>query len=108
MNRYSLSSDSRRWWWPSATAGALGTAAVTALILLPAAGGQAMPVPTTHHEAPGTVFWVPDASTERPCFIRQPHWNDALDGPQPVCPLDTDPHVAVNPGVVRPWLDYLP
>jgi hypothetical protein len=26
---------------------------------------------------------------ERPCFIAQPRWNEALDGPAPTCPRPT-------------------
>jgi hypothetical protein len=36
----------------------------------------------------------------------RPHWNNALDGPQPVCPLDDA--VADPEGVVRVGVDYLP
>ena len=105
MNRYSLDSDSRRWWWPSATAGALGTAAVTALFVLPAShvgAAPAAPAPT------GTT-----TSVDRPCFIFQAHWNTGLDGPQPVCTTEvTTP--PVTPAMRAPGrpvfrtLDYLP
>jgi hypothetical protein len=26
---------------------------------------------------------------ERPCFIAQPRWNEAIDGPAPTCPTPT-------------------
>jgi hypothetical protein len=105
MNRYSLDSDSRRWWWPSAAAGAIGTAAVTALFVLPASQVDAVPAP----EPAGTT-----TSVDRPCFIFQSHWNTALDGPQPVCttqvstPPETSKMRAPGRPVLRPGLGYLP
>ena len=103
MNRYSLASDSRRWWWPSASAGAIGLAAVTTLFVLPVSSVTAAPTSPAG-----------STSVERPCFIVQPHWNTALDGPQPVC---TTPVSALQPAaqmrapgrtVSRTGLGYLP
>jgi hypothetical protein len=106
MNRYALSSDSRRWWWPSATAGTIGVAAVTALFVLPASGGQAMPVEKTRYQAPTTVYSGSVSQSQRPCFTWRALWNQALDGPEPTCPLDTE---AWDPrGVHRTGMDYLP
>lgn len=31
---------------------------------------------------------IDDPPTDRPCFITQPRWNVALDGPAPTCPID--------------------
>ena len=82
MNRYSLSAESPRWWWRSATAGGAALAAVSLLFLLPGAGSQAVPV----HQAPddpGTT--QPEgAYVERPCYMARPGWND-WDWEQPVC-----------------------
>ncbi len=69
MNRYSFVSGShnRRL---SVTAAAAALSAIAAVTVMPAAGQAAA-----------------DSARQRPCFIIQPHWNTALDGPQPVCPL---------------------
>jgi hypothetical protein len=120
MNSYSLTSDSRRWWWPSATAGAIGTAAVTAILVVPSTG-YAIPVDDTRR-APliggAVVVDARSAGPARPCFLLQPRWNVALDGHQPTC--GETPHGAVQRpafqpdgrtehlGVRRPWLEYGP
>jgi hypothetical protein len=108
MNRYSLRSESRTWWIPSTAAGTLGLAAVTALFALPVGGAQALPVGTTRSEqlvAPTQV----GTAIERPCFLRQAHWNRALDNDQPTCPLPGAAPSGTPPArhvVLRPWLDY--
>jgi hypothetical protein len=80
---YSLSSDSRRWWWPSALAGAAGVAAITAVLVLPGAG-QAVPEPQSPAEPAPPVFL--DQSFDRQCFLWRANWNEGLDGFQPRCP----------------------
>ncbi len=55
---------------------ALAGAAVSAVLLLPFTGDAAAPLQT------------PDPPPEpdiRQCFIEQPRWNEALDGPAPRC-----------------------
>ena len=39
---------------------------------------------TTTVVAPPTTATAP--AQERPCFIVQPRWNTAIDGPAPTCP----------------------
>jgi hypothetical protein len=70
---------------------AAGAVAVTAILVLPAAG-QAAPEPLA--EAPG-----------HPCFLVRAHWNEAIDGPQPTCGSRTP---ATPDAVRRPGLDHLP
>ncbi len=86
MNRYSLSSDSRRWWWLSATTGAAATASVAAVLLLPGVG-QAAPDPVTPAEPALGVLVPQDPPTDRACFMVRPRWNVALDGTQPRCEI---------------------
>lgn len=111
MNRYSLDSESRRWWWPSAAAGAVGTAAVTALFVLPASQVGAVPA-APEPAAPAPV--ADTTSVDRPCYIVQEHWNTALDGPQPLCSTILTPPAATSQAqasghvVLRSGLGYLP
>jgi len=105
QNRYSLSSESRRWWWPSATAGSVGVAAIAAIVVLPTTG-HAIPVDDS---GPGpdvgsTVFLAEPTGPTHPCFMVQARWNTALDGPQPECGGVV--HVRhARTGVLRPGLD---
>lgn len=88
MNRYSLKSDSNRWWWPSAAAGALATACVAAILALPAAGDA---IPATPDGGGGRLSPIVitdlalSTSAGHPCYLVRGRWNNALDGPQPVC-----------------------
>ena len=113
---YSLTSDSRRWWWPSATAGGVGLAAIAAIVVLPTAG-NAIPVDHTGQvpDVGGTVLLVEHAGPTHPCFMVRARWNTALDGPQPVgrgAVADRAVPVArvapAAPGVLRPGLDAMP
>lgn len=56
-----------------------------AVVLSTPASSTAIPIPID----PVALVATPDNSgpTDRPCFIVQAHWNAALDGPQPRCPL---------------------
>ena len=105
QNRYSLSSESRRWWWPSATAGGVGVAAIAAIVVLPTTG-HAIPVDDA---GPGPTSAAPSSSRSQPapthpCFLVQARWNTALDGPQPECGGVV--HVRhARTGVLRPGLD---
>ena len=101
LTRYSLDAESPRWWWPSATAGAAATLAVVAVVGSSSAG-NAIPVDTDRRQPHRATVHVPphtgrDASIRsqddippgfRQCFMWQSHWNEALDGPQPWCPID--------------------
>ena len=85
MNRYSLSSESDRWWLPTAIAGTIGAAAVTAIFVVPVIGAQATPI-----ETPIDDSAVPDSSgpvilIERPCYLARPGWNTPAGWEQPVC-----------------------
>ena len=103
MNNYSLTSDSRRWWWPSAVAGTAGAAAIAAILVLPGAV-QAAPEPSAPAEPTRSVFI--DESFDRQCFLFRAQWNVGLDGFQPKCSSGaTEPAPA---GVRRPGLPYLP
>ena len=108
MNSYSLSADSRRWWWLPATAGAIGSAAVTAILVVPATGHVAPAEPlrsTTGGAGPtGSVTVV-----ERPCYLARRGWNTVAGWEQPVCTTvlrgqDEDR----RSGLGRPAPDYLP
>ena len=70
MNRHLPPSNNRR---PSRS--------TLAGILLAAASAVALAAPSV----PATGSSASPA--DRPCFMVRPHWNSALDGPQPVCPL---------------------
>lgn len=81
MNSYSLAADSRRWWWLPATAGAIGTAAVTAILVVPATGSASLlEPPSSGVGGVGTVSEV-----ERPCYLARPEWNTARGWEHPVC-----------------------
>ena len=85
MNRYSISSDSDRWWYPTAIAGTIGAAAVSAIFIVPAIGAQATPV-----ETPPDGSVVPSGSgsvtiIERPCYLTRTGWNTPAGWEQPVC-----------------------
>ena len=104
MNSYSLSADSRRWWWPSAVAGTAGSAAIAAILVLPGAV-QAVPEPVTPGAPVGSVV-IGDTTYDRQCFLLRSPWNEALDGFQPRCPSHTT--VRAPEGVRRPGIRYLP
>lgn len=99
---YSLTSDSRRWWWPSAAAGVVGSAVITATLVLPAAV-QAVPEPVA--PAPPADAVVVGEVRDRQCFLLQPRWNLALEGFQPRC---GDSVTQPARGASRPGLTYGP
>lgn len=82
MNSYSLTSDSRRWWWPSAAVGSAGAAAIAAILIVPVAV-QAQPEPIAPAEPAYSVYI--GEGVDRPCFAHRSTWNEALDGHQPRC-----------------------
>ena len=79
MNRYSLSSDSDRWWYPTAFAGMIGAAAVAAVFVVPVLGAQATTV-----EAP-TDGSGPVTVVGRSCYLTRTGWNTPARWEQPVC-----------------------
>lgn len=103
MNSYSLSADSRRWWWPSAVAGTAASAAVAAILVLP---GAVQAVPDTVSPVDAERSGYVGETFDHQCFLRRSNWNEALDGPQPLC----SSHVTgrASAGVRRPGLAYLP
>lgn len=107
MNKYSLAADSPRWWWPSATAGVIGAAALGAILVLPAAG-HTVPVNNAPDEPATTVVSDDGNRREHWCFMRRPNWNDAVGGPQPVCYYDADTSPATIDSLVRHGLPVSP
>jgi hypothetical protein len=105
MNSYSLSADSRRWWWLPATAGAIGTAAVTAILVVPATGNVAPfePPPTQIIDTSGGGVVV-----ERPCYLARPDWNTVGGWEHPVCTTVLRSPAEPTAGLGRPAPDYLP
>lgn len=109
MNRYSLSSDSDRWWYPTAIAGTLGAAAVTAIFAAPVIGAQATPTETSQDSStvPGGSGYV--VFVERPCYLTRAGWNTPAGWEQPVCRTETRgeaEHPAI--GTHRAPVDYRP
>ena len=43
-------------------------------------------ITTTYAIQPASATIQPQPQPERPCFIIQPRWNTAIDGPPPTCP----------------------
>ena len=104
MNNYSLAADSRRWWWLPATAGAIGTAALTAILVVPATGSVSpVPVPTTTMDTADQPTVV-----ERPCFMARPDWTTRR-WDYPVCTTVLHGQVEQSDlGHARPAPDALP
>ena len=116
--QYSLTADSTRWWWPSAT---LGTVALAAALAVPVIAGHASPVdrvPASDDGYPSSRFEVTGAALAWPCSMRRAIRNDGAHGPQPVCGTSqAEPRTerAVDcppPPDVRyvgvPWVPYEP
>lgn len=84
INSYSINSDSPRWWWPQAAAGAVATVAIAAILAVPTAG-VALPGGSTRDVAPDPAPWVTtfDPQSDHQCFMTR--WNIGLDHPQPRC-----------------------
>lgn len=87
MTRYSLSSDSRRWWWPAGLAGATGTAAVATLFVLAAAQGSSASERDIERSGGAGGTTSHSVPVEVPCFVQPLDWNTSLDGPIPTCTL---------------------
>ena len=88
MNRYSLSSDSTRWWWPTGLAAATGTVAVTVLLVLALAPASPAKEREPERSSGGSVTQPAHTLMEVPCFIRPQDWNTSIDGPLPTCTVE--------------------
>jgi hypothetical protein len=108
MNSYSLAADSRRWWWLPATAGAIGAAAVTVILVVPATGSASLLEPPSTGVG-GSVSTGSVAEVERPCYLARREWNTARGWEHPVCTTllrgRGDSEVS---GLGRPAPAYLP
>lgn len=103
MNRYSLSSPSDRWWYPTAIAGTIGAAAVSAILLVPLIGAQATTVETPT-DGSGSVTRI-----ERPCYLTRAGWNTPARWEQPVCTTENRRGAAgPEPASHRVLSAYLP
>ena len=108
MNRYSITSDSDRWWVPTAIAGTIGAAAVTAILVVPLIGAQATPAVTPLDEATVPGGAGSSVLVDRPCYLARPGWNTPAGWEQPVCWTELRRGAeAPALGVRRPALDYL-
>ena len=108
MTSYTLSAESHRWWWLPATAGATGTAAVTAILVVPATGIVAPVEPP-----PASVVVTDDAAptrlVDRPCYLARPGWNTPAGWEHPVCTTVLRGRSDDGaPGRSRPAPGYLP
>lgn len=104
MNSYSLASDSRRWWWPSAAAGTLGSVAVAAILAVPATGSVAH----DRTQAPAPVTTGSGTVVERPCYLARPGWNTVRGWEQPVCETLLRDRTDDASGVRRPAPYFMP
>jgi hypothetical protein len=85
MNRYSLSSDSTRWWWPAGSAGAAAAAAVVAMVAVSLAPTSQASEREAERYDGGSVQLPARIGTEVPCFIQPVKWKAGVDGPLPTC-----------------------
>lgn len=106
MNTYSIAADSRRWWWLSATAGAIATAAVTAILVVPATSSV---TPLERPITGGGSVTEPVAIVKRPCYLARPEWNTPRGTEHPVCTTQLGHPAEIDAsGDARPMPDYQP
>ena len=79
MTSFALTADSRRWWLPSAVAGAILAIALGAILILPTVRETAAPV----NNAPAAS--VPGADNGSACFMQRVPRNQGDQLPLPVC-----------------------
>ena len=108
MNTSSIGADSPRWWWPSAAAGAVGAAAIAAILVLPTNGSAVPRQPSP--DAPPFPTGDPWVTTIDPrvglqCFALPARWNASLEHGRPSCGHGERPR---GNGVRRPGLDSRP
>ena len=109
MNNYSIDSDSPRWWWPQAAAGAFATVAIAAILAVPTTG-VALPGGTTQEVVPAPDSWVAnvDPESNRQCFMTRLPWNVALDQQPPRCGQFPTSEPKRWTGIFRPGLSSMP
>ncbi|MCW2739197.1 hypothetical protein [Nocardioides sp.] len=61
-------------------------------------------ITTTYAVQPASAITEPQP--QRPCFIVQPHWNVAIDGPAPTCPAPSWQSADPDGGVTRTRIDF--
>lgn len=109
MNRYSLSSDSGRWWCAPAIAGTIGAAAVSAILVVPVMGAPAVPIGTPADDPAPPVVTDSIVLIDRPCYLARPGWGTPAGWEQPVCSTEIHGGTKVPaPGERRSAPDHLP
>ena len=109
MSPYAIGADSPRWWWPSAAVGAVGAAAIAAILVLPA-GGAPSPDPVAPRDAPPPAgdlrLSTIDPAKGPQCFRLLPGGGGTLD--QPRCGRQPSRGQWASVDTLRPGLDARP
>ena len=103
---YSISADSRRWWWPSTAA---GVAALTAAVAIPVAAGNTTPAdnPLVSAGADDVSGGVPTVgSGGQPCSMSGAGRNVVVSVPQPPCEAARAERRSKRPAHCPPPPDY--